>query len=142
MNQNVTRAIKKKILIVDDDMDDCEMLIEVIREIDPTIECECSHYCEEALDHLRTKWEELPWLIFVDLNMPRMKGTECLTEIKKDARLKHIHVAIYSTSSDPRDMQETRQLGATYYITKPRSVQELHDEIRMLMKLHETAQSV
>ena len=51
--------------------------------------------------------------------MPRMSGLEFLAEIKKINGLKNIPVVIYSASSAQRDVDETKKLGADYFITKP-----------------------
>jgi CheY-like chemotaxis protein len=61
----------------------------------------------------------LPHFLFLDLNMPRKNGLECLREIRKDKRIKDIFVAIYSTSDNEKDMEETFLNGANVYIAKP-----------------------
>lgn len=61
----------------------------------------------------------LPHLLFLDLNMPRKNGLECLKEIRSDKKLKGISIAIYSTSGTEKDMEETFRNGANVYITKP-----------------------
>jgi CheY-like chemotaxis protein len=68
----------------------------------------------------------MPMVIFLDLNMPKMDGRECLKEIKNNDRLKDIPVVIYTTSSHLRDIEETRNLGAKGFISKPSSLVELH----------------
>jgi CheY-like chemotaxis protein len=66
-----------------------------------------------------------PDYIFLDINMPVMDGKECLVEIRKNPRLKEIPVIIYSTASEPREIATLYFLGASSYITKPRSYNEL-----------------
>ena len=63
--------------------------------------------------------EILPDIIFLDLNMPRKSGMECLKEIRQNDRLKKISVAIYSTSSSEQDIEDTFVAGANVYIKKP-----------------------
>ncbi|MGR9012849.1 MAG: response regulator [Gammaproteobacteria bacterium] len=60
-----------------------------------------------------------PDLIFLDLNMPRMNGSEFLTAIKDDKRFKGIPVVVLTTSDVEKDVISSYQLGATSYITKP-----------------------
>lgn len=67
----------------------------------------------------------LPQLIFLDLNMPRKDGMECLKEIKRNEKLKDISIAIYSTSDNKKDIEETFHNGANVYITKPSSFNKL-----------------
>jgi CheY-like chemotaxis protein len=61
----------------------------------------------------------LPQVLFLDLNMPRKGGIECLHEIKQNNKFKDIAIAIYSTSSSEQDIEETFISGANIYIKKP-----------------------
>ncbi len=61
----------------------------------------------------------LPHLLFLDLNMPRKNGLECLKEIRSNEKLKEVCIGIYSTSDNEKDMEETFLNGANMYITKP-----------------------
>jgi CheY-like chemotaxis protein len=103
--------------IVDDDTDDQDLFIEAVNEVDGSIQCLSASDCEEALDLLKNRKIGLPDMIFLDLNMPRLNGKQCLAELKKQAHLKHIPVIIYSTSSERRDIEETSRLGAAHFLT-------------------------
>lgn len=81
-----------------------------------------------ALRQLNEK-DIIPGFIFLELNMPRMDGKGCLGEIKKSARMKHIPVIIYSTSGNQAEIEETRKLGASYFLIKPTSFTDLNDAI-------------
>jgi CheY-like chemotaxis protein len=116
---------KRTFFIVDDDIDDQELFIEAVNEIDNSIHCISSSDCEEALGLLRSGNISLPDMIFLDLNMPRLNGKQCLIELKKEANLRHIPVIIYSTSSEKRDIEETSKLGAAHFLTKPNRFDEL-----------------
>lgn len=116
---------KKRFFIVDDDLDDQELFIEAVNEVDSSIECISSSNCEEALDLLKNSKIDLPDVIFLDLNMPRLNGKQCLVELKRQAHLQHIPVIIYSTSSEKRDIEETARLGAAHFLTKPNKFEEL-----------------
>jgi len=61
----------------------------------------------------------LPNVLFLDLNMPRKNGIECLSEIKMDDKFNDIAIAIFSTSSSEEHIEETFVLGANIYIKKP-----------------------
>ena len=54
-----------------------------------------------------------------------MSGKQFLQKIKKIPRLNHIPVVIYTTSSREKDIEETKQLGATHYLTKPSRIDTL-----------------
>lgn len=73
----------------------------------------------QLMKWLNKEDNRLPHLIFLDLNMPRKNGIECLKEIKRDEKLKDISIAIYSTSDNEKDIEETFRQGANVYITKP-----------------------
>jgi CheY-like chemotaxis protein len=116
---------KRTFFIVDDDVDDQELFIEAVEEIDKNIQCISSLDCEDALHKLKTKAIPMPDIIFLDLNMPRLNGKQCLAELKKHADLRDIPVIIYSTSSERRDIEETARLGAAHFLTKPNKFEEL-----------------
>jgi CheY-like chemotaxis protein len=77
----------------------------------------------EALHYLRHKppyaETQLPDLILLDLNMPRMDGRQLLLELKRDENLKIIPVVILSTSASERDVHEVYRGYANSYLTKP-----------------------
>ena len=111
--------------IVDDDIDDQELFIEAVSEVDRSISCIPVSNCEEALAVLKNTKTDLPDMIFLDLNMPRLNGKQCLAELKRQAHLKDIPVIIYSTSSEKRDIEETTRLGAAHFLTKPNRFEDL-----------------
>lgn len=114
-----------RIFLIDDDIDDQELFIEAVRELNAGFSCDCSSNGEEGLNYLLTRLNELPDLIFLDLNMPRLNGKQCLEKIKSVDRLKDVPVVIYSTSSQENDIRDTRNLGAVHFLTKPSSFQDL-----------------
>lgn len=116
---------KNKVLfIVDDDEDDINLFVEAVNEIDKTMECFKAKNGEDALARLDAL-EMLPDVIFLDLNMPRMNGRETLERLKASDRYKHIPVVIYSTSNAEQDKADTKNLGASDYLTKPDSFTDL-----------------
>jgi len=116
---------KKVFFIADDDPDDRELFIEALRTIDPDCDCITAIDGEEALHKLNNGLPQLPDFIFLDLNMPRVSGKECLAAIKKNAKLNQIPVIIYSTSAEKKDMSETIQSGAAYFLQKPNRFDDL-----------------
>lgn len=113
------------VLIVDDDMEDQELLREAIKEVDKSVHCLGAKNGEEALDMLHTLVPKLPQLIFLDLNMPRMNGKIFLRKLKQLGALNEIPVIIYTTSKMQVDIEETKQLGALQFITKPNSFEDI-----------------
>jgi CheY-like chemotaxis protein len=119
---------KKLLMIVDDDKDDRFFFRSAIRKNNPSFECVEAENGVEALQQLRTT-EQLPDFIFLDLNMPKMDGRECLKELKKDKTLKNIPVIIYSTSEFKLDKEVTKELGADFFLTKLSDIYPLPEEL-------------
>lgn len=119
------------VFIIDDDQDDREMFVEVVAEINNSIICITASNGQEALQLLQDQGEN-PDLIFLDLNMPRMNGKQFLSKLKNMHTYSSIPVIIYSTSKNEADREETKQLGADLFITKPSSLQELKKELEIV----------
>ena len=101
-------ATRKIIMIVDDDPDDRAFFCEALSEVDASIECICLKGGEEAIEHLEESSNEFPDFIFLDLNMPRMDGKQCLKQLKSNSNLSSIPVVIYTTSKSKEDIEETK----------------------------------
>ncbi len=68
---------------------------------------------------LTNETNEFPHVLFLDLNMPRKNGFECLSEIKLSNKLKPLPVIVFSTSFEQEVVNQLYQNGAKYYIRKP-----------------------
>ena len=77
------------------------------------------------MDYVTKNEDALPDVIFLDLNMPRKNGLECLKEIRNNTKCKKIVIAIYSTSASEHDIEETFRNGANVFIKKPNDFQTL-----------------
>jgi CheY-like chemotaxis protein len=122
----------KSLFLIDDDGDDLELLSEAISAIDKDVVCYESTDSESTLKALKRNSLPVADLIFLDLNMPRVDGRQFLASIKKLPEYQHIPVIIYSTSSLQRDIDETKELGAAYFLTKPASLQELIKRLKFI----------
>ena len=115
----------KTILLVDDDHDDQLLFKEALSEADNTIMYRSAFNGIDALEKLSSKEMGLPELIFLDVNMPKMNGIDCLKELKKSETLKNIPVMMYSTSSFSEYKKECFENGAIDYIVKPDDYKQL-----------------
>jgi CheY-like chemotaxis protein len=113
------------VLLVDDDLDDQELLLEALREADPTLHCLRAGNGQEALHLLQQPGTPRPDLIFLDLNMPRMNGKTFLSRLMQLDAFRGVPVLIYTTSKLEEDVEETRRLGAAQFLTKPDSYEEI-----------------
>jgi CheY-like chemotaxis protein len=111
-------------LLVDDDTDDSFLFGEALRETEPDVQFRFASSGHDALIMLR-EVRPLPDVIFLDLNMPIMSGKELLGSLKFDVQLQHIPVIIYTTSSHSKDIEETLQMGAVCFITKPSNLADI-----------------
>ncbi|MGF1635505.1 MAG: response regulator [Cyclobacteriaceae bacterium] len=107
------------ILLADDDESDRLLFKEAFAEIKIQTVVNTVNDGTELMEWLNLNNNRSPDLLFLDLNMPCKNGVECLLEIKSDKRLKDIFIAIYSTSNNEKDIEETFCNGANVYITKP-----------------------
>ena len=123
-----------KIVLVDDDEDDRMFFADALQEIEIKTELIEFHNGKEVLDYLSEPTAERPHLIFLDLNMPVMDGFQCLREIRKNPDFKDLVVAIYSTSSSERDIEETFVNGANIYINKPNKFEDLKKTIGQVVR--------
>jgi CheY-like chemotaxis protein len=123
------------LLLADDDADDCIFFKEVLEELPHTTELVTVNDGVELMRLLSGNEESLPDAIFLDLNMPRKSGFECLLEIKQNEKLKHLPVIIFSTSFNPEVVNKLRQQGAEYYIRKPADFSDLKKVISKSLDL-------
>lgn len=125
----------KKILLVDDDPEDRMIVQDGLQELGAGDVLEFAENGELALTLLNKQVEEgiLPCLIVLDLNMPKMSGTQILKALKDDARLAAIPVIIYSTSINPLEKDRCLELGAHSYIIKPVSFKESIETAHLFM---------
>ncbi|MCF6408098.1 response regulator [Chitinophaga filiformis] len=120
--------------LIDDDHDDQEIFSLALNAIDEDIACITANDGVDALNKLRKDRGFTPHFIFLDLNMVRMNGRECLKEIKKIPHLNNIPVIIYSTSTEQKDITETKLLGASDYIVKPPSISILTKRLEQVLR--------
>ncbi|HET6255403.1 MAG TPA: response regulator [Puia sp.] len=123
------------ILIVDNDMDDVLFFRDALAEIDPGIQSMMAFNGIEALQKLETAGTK-PDFIFLDLNMPKMDGKQCLKHLKNNPLFQPIPVIIYSTNGRPEDKEEMLALGAASYVVKPNRFQLLKSEIQAVLDGH------
>ncbi|MCU7494613.1 MAG: response regulator [Ignavibacteria bacterium] len=120
--------IKLEILLVDDNKADIWMIDDFIRERKHNVKLTVLRDGQEAVSYLNKESDFQdapdPSLIVLDLNMPRLNGKEVLSRISQNGRFSHIPVVVLTSSSNPRDEEECRQLGADYYFTKPASLED------------------
>ena len=107
------------IILADDDEDDRLLFTDAFKELRINTKVNTFNDGVELMDYLNSPNAILPNILFLDLNMPKKNGIECLHEIKKIEKFSDIAIAIFSTSSSEEHIQETFVQGANIYIKKP-----------------------
>lgn len=128
--------IDRTVLLIDDDKDDLELLQQALNDIHADHQIIEAHDGVEGLSLLRQliQKKELPCLIVLDINMPRMDGRQTLIEIKSDKILSGIPVVIFSTSSSALDKTFFEKYDTAYFV-KPINVQELKNTASRLIHI-------
>lgn len=124
-----------KILIADDDKDDHLFFKDAINELQLPVQLNTVNDGDQLMQYLLNASSSLPDLLFLDLNMPRKNGAECLTEIKNNPLLNKFPVIIFSTSYDEEKANMLYETGADYFICKPVDFSELKKVIHHALLL-------
>ncbi|MFN8285704.1 MAG: response regulator [Chitinophagales bacterium] len=122
------------ILLADDDEEDQEIFVTALNDVVPDASVSVAKNGRHLMQLLKSS-EQLPDLIFLDLNMPIKNGYECLVEIRADKKLSQIPVIIYSTSTSREHIEDTYNKGANFYVCKPESFADLKNIAKKVMSL-------
>src|SRR5271155_4956641 len=128
-----------QILLVEDNASDAELALHALKKsklVKSVVHLEDG---EAALDFLfcradfsERRFESPPWLVLLDLNLPKRDGLQVLRELKSDVRTKSIPVILLTSSKEERDMVTGYHLGVNSYIQKPVNFSEFQDVVRQL----------
>ncbi len=123
------------IFYADDDIDDLNIFVDAAHEVSSSLQVITQ---ESGDDLIRNLNNPPPYasLVFLDLNMPLKNGYEVLKEIKESDQTKDVPVIIFSTTTDVNAIQNTRMLGANYYIPKPSTFVSLKNAIKHCLSIN------
>lgn len=131
--------LQHPMLVVEDSDEDFEAIQRFVRRSPVTIPVQRCVNGEQALALLSQAVladdpeGSSPALIVLDLNLPGTDGRDILRQIKQDATLKEIPIVVFTTSSNPKDMQDCYGLGISRYIVKPIDYEQLKRDIQSLI---------
>jgi CheY-like chemotaxis protein len=136
----MTQTKSQPLLVIEDSDEDFEAFGRIIRKLSflcPIYRCVNG---DEALDFLYhtgkyadTTNTPRPGIILLDLNLPGTDGRDILGQIKQDKALSTIPVVVFTTSSNPKDIEACYQQGANGYIIKPIDINELNKNIQVFV---------
>ena len=122
----------KPIMLVEDDNVDAMTVRRAFKDLNVSNPLIHSVNGEEALKYLKGHDNETPCVILLDLNMPKMNGTEFLGFVKADETLKCIPVIVLTTSTEERDITESFKHSVGGYIVKPVDYKNFVEAIRTI----------
>lgn len=125
----------KNIFLSDDDADDCMLFAEALQEIYDESQAKLTIVNDgiALMQVLDATVPPPPEVIFLDINMPKKNGVECLQEIRSTPKLAGIPIIIFSTSANKDIVDTTFEHGANYYICKPHSYLLLKKTIELVL---------
>lgn len=114
------------VLLVEDNPQDVELMLRALRKNNLANPIYHVGDGAEALDFIFCKgkycdrqFEMTPRVILLDLKLPKVNGLEVLSQIKQDARTKHVPVVVVTSSREDPDIKRAYELGANSYVVKP-----------------------
>lgn len=127
------------ILLVEDNPDDVDLTLRAFKKNNITNQVIVAKDGVEALDYLRgtgtyagRNVNELPVVVMLDLNLPKISGLEVLRNIRKDELTNLIPVVILTSSVEQKDIVEGYKLGANSYIRKPVDFEQFVEAVKLL----------
>lgn len=123
------------IIIIEDDMDDQEILIEIFSELNYSNEIIFFRDGEEALDFLINTAIE-PFIIFSDINMPKLNGVELREKVhnNEDLRLKSIPYLFFTTTAEQRHVVDAYSKSIQGFFVKPANFEHLRRTIKIIVE--------
>jgi len=127
-----------RILIVEDDPNDVELTLTALEEYNLANEVVVTRDGEEALDYLycrgnfKTRSNDNPAVLLLDLKLPKCDGLEVLEQIKSDEKLKMIPVVVLTSSHEEKDVVASYKLGVNAYVVKPVDFHEFVNAVKEL----------
>jgi two-component system, response regulator len=127
-----------KVLLIEDNPDDVALTLRAFRKNNIANDIVVARDGQEALDALfgdgafGPTSQQLPSLLLLDLNLPRVSGLEVLRRIRGEERTRLLPVVILTSSDEERDLIEGYSLGANSYVRKPVSFAEFAEGVRVL----------
>jgi len=128
----IPEYLVKNIFLIDDDLDDCSLFEQAIKEISPDFNFSCVNSCSDIFSQIE---QHTPDLIFLDINMPLKTGIDCLIEIQEHTLFKSIPIIMYSGSGYRKDINACYSFGAKLYFQKPPLFDDLVKSLKHILKM-------
>lgn len=123
------------ILLADDDADDCIFFKEALKDFIIPTNLITVHDGEQLMHLILNETTQISHVLFLDLNMPRKNGFECLSEIKLSKKQNQLPVIVFSTSFEQEVVNSLYNNGAQYFIRKPSDFSQFKKIIQQTLSL-------
>lgn len=120
------------ILLVEDSLADTELILDALQTAKVANHVTVVRDGAAALEYLEEHRADLPDLIILDLNLPRLSGHEVLAAIRSDQTTRRVPVAVLTTSSAEADVARSYDLGANCFLTKPVDIDQFIDVVHSI----------
>jgi DNA-binding response OmpR family regulator len=123
-----------KILLIEDDLDDIELLEEAIQRFAGSYALKYITDGHHAMEYIR-EISDIPDIIILDVNLPKVDGKDIIREIKSSSRLNNIPLVVLTTSSSRFDMKFAQEYEVDKYLIKPTSVEQIKETVKIISEL-------
>jgi CheY-like chemotaxis protein len=124
------------VLIVEDDADDRDLLARAFKKAGIAVPIHFAKDGDEAITYLsdaaETSSQAMPFIILLDLKLPRRSGFEVLDWIKRHASLRRVPVIVLTSSRESIDLERAYDLGANSYLVKPARPEALRQMVEQI----------
>ncbi|AEW01089.1 response regulator receiver protein [Niastella koreensis GR20-10] len=127
-----------RVILIDDDEDDAYLFRLALESLSQQVELMHINDSELAIKTLSDPTFRPPDFLFLDWNMPKLDGGQCLVLIRSLPGYATVPIVVLSTAEDDEIKSVARELGATYFILKPPNIEELTVKLDVLFKSYET----
>jgi CheY-like chemotaxis protein len=129
--------VETVILIAEDDEGHARLIEKNLRRARVANRVERFEDGQQILDFLfrrgeRNREPRIPYLLLLDIRMPKVDGVEVLRQLKEDKELRKVPVIMLTTTDDPREVERCHELGCSNYIVKPVDYEQFADAIGKL----------
>jgi CheY-like chemotaxis protein len=123
-------------LLIDDDSEEAEIFHYALEELNRPVKCVNCKSGKEAIAYLNKHVGDIDY-VFLDMNMPRMSGVECLQQLRKLPATNMVPIVLYSSSFIEEQKELLKAMGASAFLNKTGSVFDLQNSLFRLFATEE-----
>jgi CheY-like chemotaxis protein len=130
---------RKSILLIEDDPNDAALFQRALHKMNLATDLTVIEDGDAAIRWFQVKASaapeqnpDWPWIVLLDIKMPRMTGMEVLEWLRRESRFCRLPVIAFTSSREPDDIAQAYRLGVNSYLVKPVSFDQLKEMIRMM----------